>query len=687
MKMIIKRLALGIASAGVLTIYGCGGGSSSAVVTPPGPTAATIQGTAATGAAFVDAVVTVLDSTGALVGTSSPVGADGVFSVTLTSGAKPPYVLVASRTTADGEVQTLVSVAESASATTANITPITNLIASRLSPTGDPLKLVSELAAGTAKITPVAVAATVAEVKQILATLLAASGTTDADPLKSAFSTNGTGYDRLLDSLKISITPANASSTNIEIAVKQQLADGTQPTVIQFVSSSTSVASLPPVDSATLVASGTSVLIADLLKSLSACYALPLTDRVNTAGTGVAADITAATCKNVFFGNSPSNFKSNGNVVGLGKAFNGIYTSGGTGLVFSQGSYEFTRGNGDLVIGYKSRDASGNEVFDTFAVRIDTDGKLKLIGNQYQYPGGVSAYHQFRQFITLNQSAYNYYSTGYNLGIFDVKGGTGVGGSIFDRVVVTVPNGNTVTLKPSAGFSNLNLILPTGTLPSGTSYVRLRSVFANTATTGDIAAKDNQLFFVPTAFTESEVAAIPAQSVWKFEYYLAANSTVIAATQQYKTRTRALTIEELKLQGLAQLSTAVITDLQTNTALVSGKAQLPNNGPVSDIDYTVPTGALPITAIKIFGQRLNLPSGTSIPGGSFEDSIKVGSTARKGTIPCAPASGTDFHCRSGAGTYAAGAYTTDAYATGLHLFSRDASGREYASFYAMYPLR
>ncbi|MEO6016522.1 MAG: hypothetical protein ABIP46_04645 [Polaromonas sp.] len=164
MKTTIRRLALAIASAGLLTIYGCGGGSSPAVVAPTGPTAVTIQGTAASGAAFTDAVITVIDSSGATVGTSSPVSADGIFSVTLASGAIAPYVLIASRTTADGEVQTLVSVAESASVTTANITPITNLIASRLSSTGDPLKLAGELAAGTARITPTAVATTVAEV-------------------------------------------------------------------------------------------------------------------------------------------------------------------------------------------------------------------------------------------------------------------------------------------------------------------------------------------------------------------------------------------------------------------------------------------------------------------------------------------------------------------------------------------
>lgn len=128
-------------------LVACGGrGGGSTTISTPAPAPVILSGVTATGAAFADAVVTVIDSTGAAVGTSSPVGADGIFSVTLSTGAKPPFALVASRTTADGQVQSLVSVLESTSATVANITPITNLIASRLSPSGDPLKLSTELA-------------------------------------------------------------------------------------------------------------------------------------------------------------------------------------------------------------------------------------------------------------------------------------------------------------------------------------------------------------------------------------------------------------------------------------------------------------------------------------------------------------------------------------------------------------
>ena len=76
MKITLKRLVLVVTSAGLLGLYGCGGGSSSNV--GGGTTPTILSGIAATGAAFSDATVTVTDSTGATVGTSATIGADGI---------------------------------------------------------------------------------------------------------------------------------------------------------------------------------------------------------------------------------------------------------------------------------------------------------------------------------------------------------------------------------------------------------------------------------------------------------------------------------------------------------------------------------------------------------------------------------------------------------------------------------
>ncbi len=374
---------------------------------------------AATGAAFIDATVTVTDSTGNVVGTSATIGADGTYAITLTAGAVAPFVLTATRSGADGASESLVSVVSSVTgaSATANITPIT----ARLSPTGDPSKLGAELAAKTANLSTATVSGKVDEVQAILAPILTATETSGTNPLTGSFAANGAGYDRLLDSVKVSIVPASTTTSNIEVGIKQQQAEGVAPVTIQFTSATTaaSVPAIPTIDKTKLVEAGTADLIKSFLAQLSSCYALPLASRVNSTianalATGSAVNVVAAACKSTFFGDEPGTFKNNGNVVGRDANGNGAFASlfkdGATGLVFSQGSYEFTGANGDIVAGYKSRDKAGSETFDTFVLSKDTDGKLKLIGNQYVYGGGVSAYQQVRTFV--NDAASTYYSTG-----------------------------------------------------------------------------------------------------------------------------------------------------------------------------------------------------------------------------------------------------------------------------------
>ena len=717
MKITLKKLSLAIAGVGVLTIYGCGGGSSSTSGTITTPT--TLTGVAATGAAFTDAIVTVTDSRGVVVGTSTVIGADGAYSITLATGAVAPLVLTASRTTFDGAVESMVSIIPSSStaAATVNITPVTNLIASRLSSSGDPTKLAAELAAGTSIVSVTTVAAKVLEIQTILAPILTATGTTATDPLGGTFATNGTGYDRLLDSLKVTITPSSATATNVEIGIKQQLPEGTAPTAIQFSNgagqtAAASVPAIPAITALSLVPSGTAALIAAHLAQLNTCFALPVASRVNSTLTGTspnqksvgtAANVVAAECRNAFVGNDPVNYRSNGKLVGRDAndngAFAGLFKEGATGLIFSQGTYEFTRGNGDFVIGYKSKDTAGNETFDTFAVRADTDGKLKQIGNQYAYGGGVTAYHQLRDFV--NQSASTYYSTGYNLNVPLIAG--------VAYVKVTTPKANVVTLIPGSD----GMVLPklnttrqtvdaagtfTGTIgsmaPSGTTFIRIRSEYADTpSTAAHPAARDTGLFFSATDALDAEISTYGNQSLWKFEYFDNANS--LLATQNYKTRTRSMTLAELRTMKWAKLAAATLTSLQSNYVPnnlgVSYYTQLSTSANVNPT-WEVATGALPPTQIKLFGNTRKWVSGAFVLSGSnvtpnydktsFNDGANVGSAIRTATIPCANGNG-ELHC---AAAPASAGYQTYASMSGLHLWSRDVAGSEFARFYATYNL-
>lgn len=675
-----KQLAASLIGAAILTLSACGGGGGGDSGSTPTPVATvTLSGVAATGAAFADAVVRVIDSTGTVVGTSAPVGSDGVFNVTLAAGATAPFVLVASRTDANGETQSLVSVIDSASQTTANVTPITTLIASRLSASGDPTRLAEELAAGTVSITPAAVAETVTEVQAILAPLLEATGTTATNPLTGSFAVDGTGYDRLLDSISVNIIPSSSSTTNIEIAVKQQLTEDEQPTTVAFSSSDATVAPLPAISADSLVPTGTAAQISDFLSRLTTCYALPATERVSDGST-----VVATACQAAFAGNDPAAYRHNGSTVSSSGAFASLFNTSIVGLSFSQGSYEFTRANGDLVIGYKSRTTDGAETFGTFVVRINgSTGALGLIGNQYQYPGGVSAYQQLRRFVTLGQEDHSYYSTGYTLNVANQQSG---GSAVFNRVEVTTPSGNTLTLLPSSGSSNLTLPDGAGN-PSGTNFVRLRSEPLDPVlVTAHPKTYDSaSLFFVNTDRTEEQLAAATSQGVWVFRYFLAGNTgTTADATQAYRTRARALSIGELRTKGFAALTTGMLADIVSGADATTGKVLMEANQPAvlapttGGDAWTVPAGTLPPTSLTLFGNYLK-PSGATP---RFDDSVSVPSTARTATISCAPASGTDTHCS----TTVAGAYGADVKVNGLHLFARDAGGREYAHFYAAYKL-
>jgi hypothetical protein len=633
----------------------------------------TITGVAASGAAFVGAVVSVSDSTGTNVGTSAPVRADGKYSVTVVAGATAPFVLVALRTTADGEVQSLVGVLESTTTTTANITPVTTLIASLLSASGDPSKLAAEAAAGTVTLNTSTVGAAVSKVQASLASLLSATGTASTDPLTGAFVVDGTGYDRLLDSIDVTIVPTDRGASDIQIAVKQTLAEGSQPLAINFASTATTIPSLPAVVPESLVASGTTARIAAFLDQLTACYALPLSDRI-VAGGATAADITAAACRSAFIGNDPSGFLHNGSVVGRGSAFAFLFESAGTGLQFSQGTYELSRPNGDLVIGYKVTDPAGDETFDTFVVRLDSDAKLKLVGNQYAYPGGIVPWHQLREFITLGQGRYSYRSTGY---VPNVDNRTDASGQpIFSKVEVVSPDGVSYTLKPLAASSKLRLVK--GTTTTGTDFIRIRSEFADSTVVGDFVTMDPGLVFAAVPYTELQVAALPSHATWTFRYFLAANAgSTPDAVQTYATRARALTIAELRQRQFAQLGASAVASMQAQAnskgqVVIAANSAFDLGDPAAGGGWTVPGSALPPTQVTLFGRQ---------NGAAFDDTVSFGSTLRTATVTCSKATASDLHCGAAAGTYAAGDV-----GVGVHLWSRDSQSREFSHHYATYAL-
>ncbi|NUZ04628.1 hypothetical protein [Piscinibacter koreensis] len=629
----------------------------------PNPTQPrTLSGVAATGAAFTDAVVRVHAADGSVAGTSAPVGRDGTWQVTLAEGAKAPFVIIATRQSAVGETESLVSLVDAAppGTTHVNVTPVTTLVAARVSPSGQPTRLPDEVKAGSATVDGSTLAAKTGEIKELLAPVLAATNTTSIDPFRTPFTIGSAGYDQLIDALLVTITPTGAASANIDISMK---ASGDAPAPRITFSSEQSLATIKannsavintPIPTPSLPPVGIATLIEDLTTRMNACYALPTATRVS--GT-TAASVSAPACRTLFVGDDPTTYRGNGGAVSSSGSFSSLFPDNTTNLRFDQGSYEFTRGNGDIVVGLRSVTSDGAQVFDTFVVRNE-NGKLKLIGNQYQYNGAVNAFHQYRTFPTLNQSAFNYYSSGYTMTITNTTTSNGV--PIFDRVVVDAPNGETLTLRPSAGSSFLTLVRADGSL-SGTSVVRIASSYENAGTAGSPATRDTAVYFSPQQLTDPEIAVIPQQAVWTFRYYLASNPTVEAARQTYRTRARALTIAELKATPLPRFTSATLNAL-TSGANADGSVPMPTSQ-AYPVSWEVPTGALAPTQVQLFGVRV---IGTAQQ--SFNDAVSVASTARSVAVTCSPATAADQHCNGSN-------FAANDYLTGVQMSVNDRTGR------------
>jgi hypothetical protein len=647
-----------------------------AAAVAPAPTTFTVAGTAATGAALDGATITITGSDGKTypVAGDPPVltGTDGSYTITLPLTAKPPFVVTAVKNDVS-----LVSVVPEAKDSTTNITPVTNLIASRLSSSGDPAKLAAEIQADPTLVDLAKVTAKVAEVVALIKPVMDAVGDS-TNPLTGniqAAVTAGTGADKVLDSLSITITPNSANTVNIEVAVKQKQADeSAQPATVTFTGGANATApaaTLPTVAAADLAPDNNAALIADLLQRIQACYAVPLADRITAGGT-TAADIVAPACRTIFSADDPANYKNSGAVVSKTGAWGSIFTGENlpstAGIRFDSGSYQFTRASGDLVIRFRSLSSQDAVSYSTAVVRNE-GGKLKLIGNQYKYNGSVNAYHQLRTFIA--QPAADYYSTGYTLNVNATADVTNIG-----KVVVTSPKGNTLLLKPSAGSAYFPLVKVNGATETvtGTNFLRLERAYVDTANSGDPALADTSNFFSTTRYTNADIIAIPAQAKWKFEYFLKTNTTTTPdETQYFTTVARAMTIPELQTQSLAKFADADVADAKSQLVTVGSNTWLPvpATGPV-DPAWDVPTGALAPTNVQVYGNYVTSPTTRA----SFNDKTGVRSIDRSAKVFCSSAGTGDTHCDS------TGNFTASDHLTGIHLWASDAAGREFAHFYA-----
>lgn len=691
----LNQSALLLAATGLVACGGGGGG-------PVSSQAIAIDGIAATGAPLASASVSVFDGTGSLVVEGVTVGADGKYSLTIPAGKLAPYVFVV-----DDGVDKLVSILGSNNSTTVNINQITDLVAAKLSPSGNPLNLSSEIAKGATTTNASAITSASAVVQTALKPLFDAANVSSFDPFSVKFSTNGTGVDKVLDMLDIKITPAGTTS-NVEVTVKGAMDEDKGATsASQFALGATAAATipaLPAVPASDVVADGTSSLIKDLLDKMTACYALPKVERVGATGS-TAADVLATPCKEIFIDQNPAAYKNGGSLVSSSQHFSGIFKPAAIGVVFDRPQYfgmvkTDSPANGpkagDMLVGYRWVDTYGNYQYERVMVRKNPgNGRLEVVGNQYLHDGGVGSFAQKR--TNVRNDDMSYYSVGYTPGasIYWTSGVPRVVGSgkAISNLRVTSPTGKNLLLCPNTGYSFLVFAKDpsiacngVGQRLSGTNFMRLRSEYVNNTTSTHPSTKDTSLAFASTDLTEAELENQVSTKPWTFVYTFADNST---ATQYHRPARRAYSIREFKAVPLPTLTPARLETLKASasTTSISGNGygdlpalgfQLAWQGAYDDLiaaKKLVPANAAPMTAVRIFGASgLGLGAGGGF-NGSFEDRVSIRSTLRSFTITC-PAG--DPQCATGTTQYA-----PTSKVTATDLYSRSSDGLEYVNFYSM----
>lgn len=668
----------------------CGGGSTDTVSNVP----MGIVGTAATGAAMAGGTVQIYGADGvALLTPAATIANDGSYSASIPGNAKFPLVFVA-----DDGSQKLISVMASATQSTiVNVTQLTNLIAARISPTGDPGNLLSEVVAGTV-MSAASVLDKTNEVLLAIRPLLEAHGLTPSNsPITTPFAANGVGYDKMLDTLDVKIEPKGSTST-IEITVKQAVAEDAQLPKVSLTSDQ-SIPQLATISAAGLPEDGLSAGLGELLAQATACYALPRSERVVTGGTA-AADITASACKAMFIGSLPENYRSGGHIVGSRDHFAGIFTAN-VPVVFSSPRYYYSIAQdvsggpraGDVAFGYRWKDEYGNYQYERNIVRKDTDGKYRFVGNRYQYPGGTTAYSQRRNFLMQQDSSFN--SVGY---AFDVPCNTYT--KSWKKVNITAPNGGKLTLVPSLTGSACNysyFVIASDTTtdvahdPSartGSGFIRIRSEYEDASKVLNAdhpRTRDSSLVFLHTDFTEAQIEAIPQFGVWKYEYFTTDFTTPVA-TQYFKTISRAMTIAGFRnTVKLPTLETSYLANLISRISCVGLSCGMaPSAGPfgiswtANEAAKTMPEPPATYRA-RIYGKYG--PSGSRV---GFEDSVDVRSSARSASISCGNGDGGSSPQCVGGVTGADYSSTTSI--GNIDLISRLPDGSESSHFQAMYKL-
>jgi hypothetical protein len=480
-----------ITSLALLTLAACGGGGG-------GSSSNTLSGTAATGAPMAGASIEVYNSSGIKVATATADSSGKYTSSALLGDG--PYVIKATSGTTE-----LYSVQSSADGSVVNVTPLSNLVATLLSPTGNAGNLVTEFGADKTLLSSTGINDKKTIVKSIAAPVANVIGGIDAnfDVINTAMVANGTGLDQVLDTVRIGITHEGSSSS---IQVVYKTADGTStPQTITFSNSdarSNVIASVNGItfQSRDLFDSSMTVKLNAWLDRLNTCNRIPASQR--WTGSVGSKTLIADACKKLFYNNDPALFRHFG--VTAEQAFtytygNRTWTEAEPSRQVTEPEYVYTNSDGEVIVKMRAKLFNDDDTtyyryyFFNLSPDINNNNELRSRGNQYIYETNMSVVNYIKSFPY--SSGYNYTYSGYSLDIptEGTNGDSSIASIPYNKTIVsakvTSPTGEITYLKKKTGRSRLVVCPTSTTLADNCSYSPFRAVgstFLDSTTAPDI---------------------------------------------------------------------------------------------------------------------------------------------------------------------------------------------------------
>ncbi len=397
-----------------------------------------MAGTVAVGGSVVGANITVIDSTGKSVATTSD--ASGNYSISL-SGLTAPLLIVASDP--NGVHPTLASVVASIPKGTSapvvgNVTTLTTAVAALLTTSGNPMELTGSGTLSSLAQTS-SVTGAVAKLNTALSNILPANGLNAAsfDPVGTTFTANQTGADAVIDAVQV--VPAPTGGTQIISSASPS----SGITLNQSTAVSTPLAAPP----------ASATYLSQVMAALTQCL----------AGTSSACSQAIG-----------SSYKENGFTT-FATAHPKLIASGVT--IGTPETLEFFTGTGgvqEALVSIPYTTTGGVAGTEVTVVQKTSGDAWDIIGNQQQYNVDISSYLSRWQFLDTSDAPYNRYEAGLNISI--PVGG--VNPSNLASASVTGPGINgTLYLVPRAAAGNGTLALtstaqtgvPTGGVTSGSN--------------------------------------------------------------------------------------------------------------------------------------------------------------------------------------------------------------------------